>query len=365
MIRVVDKWLVRQLAFASFIVTVVMSVPAILISLFTNLPGDALYTYLVWPSLNSIAPMILCHTLPVLVPTAIIWCYGRYSTDGTLVTLHLTGRSILSVRAPGLLVAMGAVLIGYALTNFVVPRTSSHLHDVLYAIRNKLEPALLKDGQYNELHHKNVVIYFRKRNGNEFNDIYILQRISSAEEKAYRARIGILKRNDVENGFLLLNGSLQIYRPEKELQIVNFERLTLPLTDFDNPERNYRIVDELDTLDFLRASKPAFRSPDSTEARNWLREAVKRFALPGTALLYAWLGLELLTASGVMTDRRHDRVSLICAEIALLHFLFVILTEQIGINVHWLWLVAAMLTGELLLAAVLSVSRTRTVAIPP
>lgn len=362
MIRVVDKWLVKQLMFASFIATVVMSAPVILTSLVTHLPGDALYTELVWPSLASIAPTILYHTLPVLVAVAIIWCYGRFSSDGTLVTLHLTGRSVLSVRVPGLAVAAAAALLGYVMTNFIVPRTSSHLHDVMYAIRHKLNPSLLKTGQYNELQHKNVVIFFRQRLHNEFTGLFLLIKTVDGEEKAYFARQGVFKRNTAENGFVLLDGSLQIFKLGKELQSVNFDNLTLPLTDFDDAPRNYTVVDELDTARFLQERKNAFRDPDPGEARSWLREAVKRFVIPGMALPHTWLGMELLAISGVITDRRRERISLICACIALLHFLVVVVAEQVGINVHWIWLVIAMLAAELALAAVLMLVRTINIA---
>lgn len=362
MIRVVDKWLLKQLVFASFIATIVMSGPVILTSLVTHLPGDALYTELVWPALASVVPMILYHTLPVLVAVAIIWCYGRFSSDGTLVTLHLAGRSILSVRAPGLAVAAAAALLGYVMTNYVVPRTSSHLHDVLYAIRHKMNPSLLKTGEYNELHHKNVVIFFRHRYHNEFTDIFLLIKTADGEEKAYFAQRGIFKRNTAENGFVLIDGSLQIFKPGKELQSVNFDNLTLPLTDFDDAPRNYTVVDELATARFLQERKNVFRNPDLGEARSWLREAIKRFVIPGLALPHTWLGLELLAISGAMTDRKRERIALICAGIAVLHFLVIVVAEQIGINMHWIWAVIAMVAAELALVTMLMLIRTNKIA---
>jgi lipopolysaccharide export LptBFGC system permease protein LptF len=364
MINVVDRWMAKEMAFASLIITLVMSGPVILISLFTNLPGDAIYTELVWPSLASIAPMILYHTLPMLVAVAIIWCYGRYYSDGTLVTLHLTGRSILSVRAPGLVVAVGATLLGYVITNLVVPRTSGYWHDVMYGIRHKMNPALLKAGKYNELNRKDVVIFFRQRLDNEFTDVFLVKKTIEGEEKAYVARRAVLKRGAAENGLVLLDGSLQIFAPGKEIQSVNFDYVTLPLTDFEDVTRRYTVVDELDTARFLRERKNAFQDPDPAEARNWMREAVQRFAIPGLALPHTWLGLELLAIRGVVTNRKREPIALICAAIALLHFVVVVLAEQVGINVHWIWLLAAAIAAELALAAVLMLVRTVKIALP-
>ena len=136
-----------------------------MISLYTNLPGDALYSALVWPSAASIVPMILYHTLPVLAAVAIVWCYGKFSSDGTLVALHLAGRSNLSVRMPGLAVAALWMVVGYLLSSLVAPHTSQHLHDVLYSIRYNLTPSLMKAGKFNEFDRKGDVVFFERRGG--------------------------------------------------------------------------------------------------------------------------------------------------------------------------------------------------------
>lgn len=364
MTGVVDRWMAREVLFASVIITLVLSGPVILISLFTNLPSGAIYTELVWPSLASIAPMILYHTLPVLVAVAVVWCYGRFSTDGTLITLYLTGRSNLSVRAPGLFVAVAAALVGYGITNLVIPRTSGYFHDVIYGIRHQLNPALLKTGEYNDISRMGVVIFFKKRSGNEFSNLFLIKKMSDGEERAYVAERGVLKRGVAEKGFVLLNGSLQILRPGKELQSVNFEYMTLPLTDLEDNERSYTVIDELDTMRFLKERKAAFQDLSSDEARSWMREAAKRFVVPSLVLPHTWLGLELLTFKAVLTDRKREPVALICAYIALLHFILVIFAEHLGMNIHWIWLLAAIIIAELALAAGLMLFRTAKVALP-
>ena len=147
MFGVADKWMTKDLVFASVVASLVMSSPVILISVSTNLPDDALVSALLLPSLASIGPMILYHTVPVLAALAIVWCYSNFLQNGALVALYASGRCEFSVRMPALVVATGAMIVGYLLSMVVAPHTARHLHDVLYSIRYNLTPSLLKVGE--------------------------------------------------------------------------------------------------------------------------------------------------------------------------------------------------------------------------
>ena len=75
-----------------------------------------------------------------------------------------------------------------------------------------------------------------------------------------------------------------------------------------------------------------------------------------TLLSHVLLGLELLAAAGVLTDRKREPVALICAGIALIHFAAVFAVEQIGVNVYWTFGLAAVIGAELAAAAFLALS---------
>ncbi len=362
LIGVADRWMLKELVFASAVATLVMSGPVILISLYTNLPGEALYSELLWPSLSSIAPMILYHTLPVLAAVAIIWCYGKFSSDGTLVALHVAGRSNLSVRAPALLVAAGATVLGYLLSSVIAPHTAQHLHDVLYSIRHNLTPALLKAGKFNAFDRKGDVIYFERRVGhNKFSNVFILRKAVEGEERAYAAKHAVFEQNGEEQFVVLLDGSVQVLPESKsEVKVVGFENMVLPMAKSASAARGYRTVDELDTVRFLRERESALRDP--VRATSWMREAMNRFVIPGMVLTHTLLGLELLAISGVLTARKREPIALICAGIAFIHFVAVLAVEQVGVNVHWAWAVAAVLAAELVVAAFLMLRRSGKIA---
>ena len=358
MFGVADRWMTKELVFASMVATLVMSGPVILISVYTNLPGEALYSALLWPSLASIVPMILYHTLPVLAAVAIIWCYGKFSSDGTLVALHLAGRSNMSVRMPGLLVAAGAMILGYLLSSVVAPHTARHLHDVLYSIRYNLTPSLLKVGEFNEFGRKGDVVFVERRVGhNKFSNVFILRREIEGEERAYAARHAVFEQIGDEQVVILLEGSVQVFAAtQNEVKIVGFDNMVLPMAKAASVARVYRTVDELDTGDFMRVRESAFRDP--ARARSWMREAANRFVIPALVLTHVLLGLELLAISGVLTDRNREPIALICAGIALVHFGAVFAIEQVGVNIYWVWAVVAVIAAELAAAASLMFMRS-------
>jgi lipopolysaccharide export LptBFGC system permease protein LptF len=362
MFKVADRWMIRQLLFASLIATVVMSGPVIAISVVMHLPERALYSHLLWPSLASIVPMILYHVMPVLVAIAIIWFYGRLYMDGTLITLHLAGRSDLSVRRPGLIVAVFVAALGYLMSMVVAPWTAGNLHDVLFSIRHNLSPVLLRANVFNELDRNGDVIYFKRRLGyGKFADVFVVKNEESGKKGAYKAREAVFKREGQRNFVVLLDGSMQVRSADStRLDVVDFDTLSLPLTPPGGAARGYRTVDELSTPRFLADRQAAFQ--DTVQKRSWVREAVSRFGVPGMILPHVLLGLGLLGVCGMMTERKRGPVAAICASIAFIHFAAAVLIEQIGINANWAWAFIAVVAAETLVAISLMATRTRWVA---
>ena len=362
MVGAVDRWMFREAAFAAAVVTVVMSAPVIMISLYTNLPGDALYSRLFWPAFTSITPMILFHTLPVLVTVGIVWSYGKFSSDGTLVALHVAGRSVLSVRGAALTVAAAATVLGYVMSMMIAPQTARHLHDVLYSIRHNLSPILLKARQFNELNRQGDVLYFERWvERNKVANIFILRKADDGEERAYSAQHGVFEERDGEHYVILLNGSVQVFPSDKtQVKAVNFEDLVLPVAKAASAARVYSTFDELGTPMFLRERATALQNP--VQARNWLREAMNRFGIPGFALVHTLLGLELLAIGAPLIDRRRERVALICACIGLMHFIAVLAVEQIGVSAIWTLAVFAVIGAELAIAVLFGLIRAGKIA---
>jgi lipopolysaccharide export LptBFGC system permease protein LptF len=348
MVSIVDRYLAKQLLFACFIATLVFSGPAILISLFSQLPNGYIFSDLLWPSLATIAPLILYQVMPLVVACAIVWCYGGFASERVLVVLHLAGQSIFRVRAPALYVATGATLIGYAMSFFIAPLTAGHLHDVLRFVRHDINPVMLHPARPNILEEGRLMINFKKFLGkNEIADVFIWMKDDDDKEQTYVARRVVFERNAERGGIVLFDGSAQEFDPKTNVvKGANFDQLRAPLTTLGATYSKHRSIidDELSTLNlFLKRSD----YQDPVKARNWTREVVKRFSIPILTIIHTLLGLELLALRGIMTDRRRQPTALICSAIAAFHVAIVMGTEQIGLDLGWLWATAAMISVEL------------------
>jgi lipopolysaccharide export system permease protein len=355
--------------FASVVATVVFSGPVILISVSTQLPSEAVLSRLVWPAFASIAPMILYHSMPLLVPLAIIWCYANFSSDGTLVTMHMAGLSNLSVRAPATAVAIVAMTLAYAFSCWVAPRAAGNLQDVMMSLHHDLNPELLRTGRFNTIDGGRQVIFFRSwLDDNAVADVFIREHADTAEERIYQAKQAVFVRDrDKEQRWLvLLDGTVQAFTGDKtSLRVTAFDRLVLPMTEFvyGRSTHPYTLVEEMGPLAFLQGREHAFENP--VEGRNWTREAVKRFGIPALALIHMLLGLELLAAWGTMSGRQSDPVGLICALLGFLHLTFVVMAEQTSVALPWAGAFAAAVVAELAIAIAFMTLRSMRATLTP
>ena len=359
MIKTVDRYLVRQILFAAFVATVVFSGPPILISLFFNLPEGYIYTELLWPALTAIAPSILYHILPLLVAGSIIWCYGKFSSDGTLLTLQLAGQSIFRTRAPALYVALGATVIGFAMSCYVAPLTAGRLHDALNFVRHDVYPPMLNVGRPNEFEGGRLTIIFKKfLRRNEIGNVFIRMIDDDNNETAYFAQRAVFERTPEQSHIVLFDGSYQRFKKARgEIKNTNFDQLVAPLRSFGvhKSSRGSPLADELRTSTIIgglfRPGGEAFS--DAVTKRLWTRELVERLSIPGLTLIHTLLGLELLALWGAMSDRRNQPVAVACGIIASFHLVAIIGSELIGLGLLWVWVNAAIAFIELMVAVAL------------
>lgn len=358
-VGVIDRYLTRQILLSTLIAVGVFVGPVILISLMSHLGEEAFYTSLVWPALASVGPMILYHVLPALVAIAIAWSYGKFAAEGVLTTIYLSGRSTFTAWLPGLAIAFAAVALGYLLTCWVIPRTSSYLHDVLFSLRRGVNPALLKVGVFNQFDRGRETFFFRKYvKNNELADVFVRQVRPDGEERVFKARYAVFEKRGEESGAVLLDGTVQSFRSgQLEARVVAYDRIFVPLNEYGGGgiKRNYRIIDEVPLMEFIDSRGKALADPQT--AREWVHEALNRFGIPLLAILHTWLGLELLSIRQSLGNRRNSRAWPVCIAIASLHFTIVVIIEQTLMNLWAAWVVGGIFLTELAVTLILAFRR--------
>lgn len=361
MMTIIDKYVAKQLVFACVLAILVLSGPVVLVTLFKNLPSEAIFTELFWPSLYGIACMILYVSLPVPISIAIVWTYSRLASDSALIVFHSAGISTMGVRAPAFFVAACGAALGYAMSCFFAPHSANKIHDMLFSLRHDITPALLQEGKFNEISGGRQVIYFSKRvSRTEFSDVFINEVTDDYEEKAYYARSASFVRNADGSWIVLRDGSMQVTNPSHtEVRSLAFDQIVRPATRSGGPKlrRGDLFYDELAGFDFIRAAPSAFANPAT--AREWAKEAVKRFGFPPLAIIHTMLGLELLGVWGGLSGRLHHPTALVCATLMSAHVAIAVTAEYVArINATFAWVVVMMIVAELGAAVLIAMFRS-------
>ena len=350
----VDRYIFSRLGLAALLATLGLSGPIILVTLINQVPLIAISGRLFWPALYGIGCMILFHTLPILVAGAIVWVYGQFMAEGVIVTLYMAGRSTFAVRLPAILVSLVAVAGGYLLSLHFAPDSAKYIHDILFALRRDMSPDLLEAGKFNEFGQGGQVIFFERKVGNnQIAQIFIRQVENNpangeTTERVYTAEQGVFGGTQGDRWVALVKGSVIIARQRaSDVRKVEFRELVWrPLVGYgEGAVRGYRIYDELNTSDFVAKRQAALAAPKL--AREWAKEAVKRFCIPLLALVHTLFGLELLALFGSMTDRRGYQTSLLNGILLAVHVIVVLLAEIVGqVGFSLVWLVLALILLE-------------------
>lgn len=345
----VNLYLAKRAAAAALIVTVALTVPVVLTILFLNLPKAAFFTGLMWSMLHGTALTVLYHTIPVLVAVGIIWAYDQLLADRALTTLYAAGVSPVSLRMPALVVALAATVVGYAVSGHFAPRAAQHVHKALYSMRHDLNPDLVRIGRFNRLGDRVPVVYFSKRlDKNRLANAFIVYRPNRNEERVYVARQAVFSRAANARAILLVDGSVQVFRRDRDkAQVVSFKRLGLPGDVVGQPSSGppRKFFDEFSTPALLASFRGVWSDPD--RAARWSMQAFKRFTIPLLALFHTFLGLILLARWADATGRSRIAALGACGVIVVFHFVIAVMSEQVArLGAWFIWPILAIIAVE-------------------
>ncbi|HXP04663.1 MAG TPA: LptF/LptG family permease [Stellaceae bacterium] len=351
---IIRGYLTKQLLSTVLVVSIAGTGPAVFISLFNTLHGDALFTRLAWPVLASVIPLILYHTLPVLVAGSAVWCFSKFSAEGTLMILQSAGISPWSVSARMVTVAVWMTGFGYILAWVAVPWSAGYAHDVLFSLDYDIIPALLRPGEFNEIDHGRKVIFFENSpNGQQLTDVFLFEMASDGTERSYSAPLATITSEGSTYHFIMFDGSMQyLDRSQGGLKVVGFNAVGIPLTMFGNgATRTKTFVDELGPARFFKARPDASSDPET--AGWWWRDAAKRVGIPLLTLVHTLFGLSLLGALGNPVRHHRNWAMLVCTVLLAMHVALVIVVEQVFFSPQATLLAAVLAGAELAAALVL------------
>ena len=279
-------WLMQSLRFVELVVNRGLSV-----GVFLRLTG-------------LLIPGFVSVILPITCFVAVLFTYQRLAGDRELTVMRAAGLSPFAIARAGLMVAVIAVGVGYALTLWWVPASQTAFREFQFEIRNRMAAFLLQDGVFTPVT-DDMLVYIRSR---EQDGTLLGILVDDARQPDHRATI-LAERGRLLDGpgaprVLLLNGSRQeIDQRTGQLNIATFGEYL-----FDMNEATHTEAQRLRDIGEMKLSELLHPTPTIANPRDFPRmrvEAHKRLSSPLATASFVLIAM-VSVLSG--TFRRHGGI---------------------------------------------------------
>jgi lipopolysaccharide export LptBFGC system permease protein LptF len=352
-LRIFDRYICRQIWMATVTGVVVLSGVMVLGNVYKKLDqllgNTELPLSFVAQFIALVIPFSLIFTIPWAFLTAILLVYGRMSADNELVSLRMTGTSMLRICLPVFL--LGAMLSGvcYWVNVEVAPAAKNKMKRLFYQVATEDPASLFQENRVLEKF-PGYRIFTGKRDGEDLTDLTIIELDGAKVKRTIRAKRARLEITPGVLDFVLKlqDADVESTKMDAENNITNVEfihfdetALTFPLSRLK--ERTERVNASMkstamlwqevssgrDSVTELEMDKKA-RSSSKTELN-------KRYSFSLACLTFALVGIPL----GVTAQRRETSAGFALSLItALVYMVFIlvgdILNDQPGSYPHLL-----------------------------
>lgn len=271
-------WLVQSLRFIDLVI------------------NQALPLFTIFKFLSLLLPFLLYHLLPLGGFISIFYTYQKLSQERELIAMRSTGLSPLQLSMPAFLVAGIMTIVGYSISIYFLPQSTSLFQTMRYELQNSLSASLLKENQFNIIG-PGVTIFIKKRlNNKDFKGIVIQDDRNQDKKTTYIAETGRFNVYPENITLTLLNGSHQeidIDNAEKSqgLKRLQFESYTHDIEMRRQNARKQRSADERSIAELL---DPQDIAPDDKLYRKLLVSGHQRLSNPLYIIAFVMIGLTIL-----------------------------------------------------------------------
>lgn len=293
--RLIDRYLTRQIAVAGFvtvvIVTIVVWLTQVLRLLDLVLDRSAPMGMMLWMLVLTI-PTFLGLIIPLALTAAVIFVYYRLLLESELIVMRASGMSNWQLAKPTLGLSLVMVAFCYFIVLFVAPHASRELSRIQFIIKNDYAVALLHDGMFNRLN-DGITVYVRDRSGtDELTGVLLHDNSKPDSTSTLFAEKGVLQQDEQGSRVILLNGMRQQKdRKTGALSELKFTQYAIDLAEFATDvqpgwrDPKERTLDELVESDAEKGEPPLARGRLLAELNQRIAMPLMNFAFPLLALV--------------------------------------------------------------------------------
>lgn len=304
--RLINTYIFKEVAVPFFLcvgiltVTVLLSKVLKLVELSLN--HDIGFYFIFW-FLLSLTPPLLIYTIPASFLVGVLIACTRLSSDNEIVAMKASGLSLFTIMRPVILWAFIAYAITLLLTLYFLPWGNHNQKQLLFdAARTKTAAGLEEKVFYDQF--KDIVLYVDdipkgseggQGEPGELRGIFISQR-EDEDSNIIIAERGFFRPSPEELSvlFKIFDGEIHRQSVEDDLyHIIKFSNYTieLDLKESAPTERKHASTRELYTGELRERIREAEASGRPTH--HLVIDLHKRFALPASVFVFAFLGLPL------------------------------------------------------------------------
>lgn len=349
------RFMLRQLLLPVLGCMIVLGLPVVFVALLGHLPASALSSHLVWSALYGIVPTVLYLTLPVAIGLGTTWGYAQLNADGMFTTIQAMRLSVGMLAVPSLIIALPVVLVTYAISCWIAPRSVSSIQDVMFSIRNNISFELFYPQKFYTMANNRYTIYFNEKRENDWiSGVFFHEERNQQGSQTVIAHAAKIETRNGERHIVFLNGHVHTDGDaEQPADTLAFSELVRPFGVDGRailPQRNWRGLFEMDLAEFWKAWDGTADNPSKRKA--WISEAIKRFAVPVLGIIHPLAGLALVLSWRRQAGRRQRDPLWYGLPVVLLHLGILFSAEGIAYYGAWLGgLTALLILAELVLAA--------------
>ena len=255
--------------------------------------GQSMTVFLEFTSLT--LPWMISIITPAAGFVAVVYVMNRLSTDGELIILKTSGKSVREISLPVWVFAILMSLMNLVLTNILVPVSQLQLHERQLEVAENLTARLLTEGQF-LTPSENITFYLKEINSDgQLESVFLNDSSNKSFNLTYSASKAFLVRSENGPRLVLIDGLIQsLNNKTGQLTVTKFNDFVINIGDLINQKvAEIKNISHYTTLEIARSLIKG-RSIINTTIHEALFTLNLRFSSPllgifGVLLAYAVL----------------------------------------------------------------------------
>lgn len=237
--RLIDRYLLRQLLGPTLLATAALTAVAMLSQSLSSLD------YIVNQRQSAIVflkitllymPQLINMILPIAVFVAALVALNRLHTEQEIVVCFAGGMSRWRVISPAMRLASTIAVLALAMNLWVQPLTYRALRDVLFGIKTDLAATLVREGEFTEPV-PGLTVYAQSVDGTgEMHNLFIHQTKDNGAATTYIANSGRIVKRNGGSVLLLKDESTQEFSPRGVLNYLTTSEFPFELGQLNNAD---------------------------------------------------------------------------------------------------------------------------------